>query len=320
MPERRDKSSHAPQRREREMELAHLRAALALREQALEYCLEGITIADCSQPDLPLIYVNRGFERLTGYSREEVLGRNCRFLQGPATASDALDTIRKAIEKGAACTVELLNHRKDGATFWNRLALTPLRDDKGVLTHYVGIQSDVSERVRAQEELRAAYAEMARSLHAAAKVQQALLPASSPVADPLRVAWRFRPCEALAGDILNVFSLDDTHVGVYLLDVTGHGAPAALLAVSVSQLLAPEARTSSLVRELTTAAGDRIVPPAEVAGRLNTRFTWDTNRGQFFTLIYGVLDTQRLSFEYVCAGHPPELSPVWCVIQCGQVA
>lgn len=109
------------------------------------------TISDFRQPDSPLVYVNRGFEKVTGYSAKEVLGRNCRFLQGEERDQPALDTLRQALIEGRKCQVLLRNYRKDGTFFWNELNLYPLYDDKGNVTHFVGIQHDVTRREMLKE-------------------------------------------------------------------------------------------------------------------------------------------------------------------------
>jgi serine phosphatase RsbU (regulator of sigma subunit) len=197
--------------------------------------------------------------------------------------------LRAALDAGQEYTTELLNYRKDGTPFWNRLALTPLRDTAGRVTHYVGVQSDITDRVRAEKALEVANAKMVRNLELAARVQQGFLPVGFRARDPLRAAWRFRPCERLAGDLLGIAYLDASRVALHLLDVTGHGTAAALLAASANQALG-------------ALAGN---PPAEVADALNRRFRWDAHTAQFITLVYGVLDVDSLVFEYVTAGHPP---------------
>ncbi|UCH73075.1 MAG: PAS domain-containing protein [Rhodospirillales bacterium] len=108
---------------------------------------QSVVITDPARPDNPVIFVSDEFERQTGYPPEEVLGRNCRFLQGPETDSTAVEAIRKAIETGSAITVDLLNYRKDGSTFWNRLRIRPLFGEDGKLMFYVGAQNpiDVNE-------------------------------------------------------------------------------------------------------------------------------------------------------------------------------
>ena len=118
---------------------------VAVRELAMDSCAEGITIADFTQPDQPLIYANVGFETMTGYSVQETVGNNCRFLQGPGTDQRELNKLRDAIKKGEACTVVLKNYKKSGEEFMNQLSLTPIRGADGNVMYYVGIQSDVTE-------------------------------------------------------------------------------------------------------------------------------------------------------------------------------
>jgi PAS domain S-box-containing protein len=284
---------------------------VGLKDRALSASSEGITIADARLPDQPLIYVNAGFERLTGYSRDEVLGRNCRFLQGAGTDAETVVEIRKAIHDARECTVEILNYRKDGTPFWNRLAITPVKDVSGVVTHFIGIQSDVSKRRRAEDELRrakleleSALSELRRDLELAAQVQQSFLPKRSPELAGLKAAWEFHPCAHLAGDIFNVFALDDDHAALYVLDVSGHGASSALLSVTLSRLLSQTRSESTLFLPDGSIDAFRIARPSEVARRLNDRFPIDEGIAQYFTLIYGILDVRSKRFDYVAAGHP----------------
>ena len=109
------------------------------------------TISDFRQSDNPLVYVNPGFEKVSGYSAEEVLGRNCRFLQGEDRDQPALDTLRQALIEGRKCQVLLRNYRKDGTLFWNELNLYPLYDHEGYVTHFVGVQHDVTKRESLKE-------------------------------------------------------------------------------------------------------------------------------------------------------------------------
>lgn len=109
---------------------------------------DGISISDYSLEGNPLIFVNAAFERMTGYSFQEVVGQNCRFLQGTESKQeDQLNILREAVIKHQPCIVTLRNYRKDGSMFWNELSLTPLLDCEGKLTHYLGIQKDVSDRI-----------------------------------------------------------------------------------------------------------------------------------------------------------------------------
>jgi sigma-B regulation protein RsbU (phosphoserine phosphatase) len=148
---------------------------------------------------------------------------------------------------------------------------------------------------------------MKRNLEAAARIQQAMLPDTLPRTPDYTFAWKYLPSEELAGDTLNIFELDDRHVAFYLLDVTGHGTAAALLAVAVSRILTPIANSSSVVWEDDGAHGLRITEPVDVATELNYLFPWDADTGQFFTLVYGVLDTATGEVRFVTAGHPGPL-------------
>jgi sigma-B regulation protein RsbU (phosphoserine phosphatase) len=278
-----------------------LAAQLALKDRALDVAAEGITIADARLPTRPLIYANSGFERLTGYPVGEVLGRNCRFLQGPDSDPAAVAEIRAAIAEQRECIVEILNYRRDGSPFWNRLSITPVRDDSGVVTHYIGIQSDVTARRQAEHGLRRAKAALDYDLQLAARIQQALLPPVSLELGGLRIARVMRSCTDLAGDALGVVDLGDGHVGLYMLDVSGHGVGAALLSFTLNHLLSPTAEGALLVED--TGQGPGIVAPSRVAERLNRQFPMDRTR-QYFTLVYGVCDPACGRLSYVMAGHP----------------
>ncbi len=122
-------------------------------------------IADATRSNLPVTYVNQGFTRITGYTPEEVVGKNCRFLQGPETERDALDRIRAALREQTDVNVVLRNYAKDGREFWNDLAITPIRDGRGRVTHFVALQNDITERVRAQREIAAREAYLRRVLN-----------------------------------------------------------------------------------------------------------------------------------------------------------
>jgi diguanylate cyclase (GGDEF)-like protein/PAS domain S-box-containing protein len=131
-----------------------------LLHRAIAASSNGITVSDSQLPGEPLIYVNRSFELMTGYSSEEVIGRNCRFLQGTDRNQRALLEVRAALREGRDCEVLLRNYRKDGALFWNELRLSPVHDDRGRIVNFVGVQNDVTERKSAEEGLRRAHAEL----------------------------------------------------------------------------------------------------------------------------------------------------------------
>ncbi len=113
--------------------------------KALQTAQQNFVISDPALPDNPIVYASQGFLNLTGYTLSEVLGRNCRFLQGPYTDPRAVDRIRKGVEKGDDTTVVLLNYRKDGSTFWNQFFVAALRDGDSNIVNYLGVQCKVSE-------------------------------------------------------------------------------------------------------------------------------------------------------------------------------
>lgn len=289
----------------------HAAAELALKDRALAATSEGVTISDIRLPDGPIIYANAGFERMTGYTQAEILGRNHRLLQGPATDPATVEKLRSAVNARQPCQVEILNYRKDGTAFWNLLSITPVRDPAGEVTHFIGVQSDISRLKEAElalrhakHELEVANRRMARDLEVGARIQRSLLPSHLPEVAGAHLAWIFRPSQELAGDTLNVLQLDRRHLGLYVLDVSGHGLPAALLSVTLTHWLSPTPGQSCLfVRQ--EGGGHRVASPRQVAEHLNRRFPMDPETGQYFTLLYGVLDTRSWEIRFVCAGHPP---------------
>ena len=137
---------------------AQARNELSISEQrlsraALESAHESIVIVDAVSPDMPLIYVNRGFERMTGYWRSQVIGRNCRFLQGDAPEQEGLDTLRAALREQRECQVVLLNRRANGEAFFVEISVAPVRDCHGLVTHFVGIQKDITDRKRDEKRI-----------------------------------------------------------------------------------------------------------------------------------------------------------------------
>jgi sigma-B regulation protein RsbU (phosphoserine phosphatase) len=204
------------------------------------------------------------------------------------TGNDRSDTVVRALELGA----------NDYVTKPYDLPVLRAR----VQTH-LSIKRMVEQTARLERSLTDAYGRIKDDLQAAARVQKTLLPQAAPDVPGLRFAWAFQPCEELAGDTFNVFQLDRDHVGVYLLDVSGHGVAAALLAVQLSRVLSP--LSEDLVLQSGKGRhGRRPVPPAEVAEELNRRFPFDRNAELYSTLVYGILNCRTGEFRYVCAGHP----------------
>ena len=126
--------------RDTSMDRTDLCLMKVIQEAQRSFC-----VSDPRLPDNPIVWASDAFLRMTGYARDEVVGRNCRFLQGPKTDSKQVDQIRSAVAEERECLVTLLNYRKDGQTFWNQFFIAPLKDSEGRVTYYVGVQVDVSE-------------------------------------------------------------------------------------------------------------------------------------------------------------------------------
>ncbi len=210
-----------------------------------------------------------------------------------ATAKDASDDVVKALELGA-----------------NDYVTKPL--DFPVLLARVRTQLALRNATRALE---SANQRMKRDLDAGAKVQRALIPSAAPAIPGIECAWLYEPCSELGGDTLDLFALEDGKLGLYLLDVSGHGVPAALLSVTLSRVLSPRGAGlmlhdgNGVAESAGTAAPVRnghapALPPAIVAGRLNQRFPMDPATRQYFTILYAILDVAGRELRYVAAGHP----------------
>lgn len=144
-----------------------------ISQQTMEDLPFSLVIADAQLPDMPLIYVNAAFERITGYSRSAVIGRNCRFLQGPNTDDTDRMAIREALAQGEEITVDLVNYRSTGEEFINRLLLSPMKQN-GKVTHFLGIQSE-QPKDRAYAERAAKLDEQLREVQHRVKNHLALL-------------------------------------------------------------------------------------------------------------------------------------------------
>ncbi len=126
---------------------------LHIKNRAIEEASNGIVIADALEKNMPLVYVNQAFTKMTGYSVNEAIGTNCRFLQGEKTDKNTIENIRSAIKNKEQVSEVLLNYRKDGTEFFNQLMLTPIRDHQDQVTHFLGIQLDVTDKVKAEQYL-----------------------------------------------------------------------------------------------------------------------------------------------------------------------
>lgn len=120
----------------------------------LDECVNGVTLADPDLEDAPIVYANKAFETLTGYSQEDIIGYNCRFLQGEDRQQEARFAIAEAVRNHEAIEVTLRNYKKDGTLFHNRLKIVPLFDKKQRVIYYLGVQYDITQKVNAEHEIR----------------------------------------------------------------------------------------------------------------------------------------------------------------------
>ena len=121
----------------------------------LDASINGITLADPDQNDIPLVYVNKAFEVMTGYSFDETVGKNCRFLQGNDKNQPEINMLRKALKEKSSVNVTLRNYKKNGELFYNQLLIQPLFDNKNNLLYYLGEQFDITEKINKNKEIEA---------------------------------------------------------------------------------------------------------------------------------------------------------------------
>ncbi len=253
-------------------------------------------------------------ERMTGYSRDELIGQPVEMLvpaafRGPHVAQRTA-FVRNPATRPMGSRANLLLACKDGSELAIDICLGHHRDDGE--EYVIAAIRDVTERRRLETELRLAkdaaeraYDQIRRDMDAASRLQRELLPTTLPTAAGVRFAWEFRPCAGLAGDGLNIFRLDDDHIGFYLLDVSGHGVAAALLSVTLTRLLSPTPSQASLLwGRRPGGEGQRILPPADVARQLNDWLLANPSGEQFFTLFYGILELSTRRLRFVSAAHP----------------
>ncbi|MES9958785.1 MAG: PAS domain S-box protein, partial [Sedimenticola sp.] len=201
-------------------------ARLKILNLAIKAANNGIIITDANQHDNPVIYTNPAFERITGYSAEEMIGRNCRMLQGPERQQPGLETMKDSIDHGEGCQVQLKNYRKDGSMFWNELAISPVRDNNGELVNFIGILEDITERKRVQDAMHAVtsgisamtggeyfeqlvqwlsetldmtYVMVGKLNTVGDSVQTMALHANGEIADNFTYELRYTPCETIVG-------------------------------------------------------------------------------------------------------------------------
>jgi phosphoserine phosphatase RsbU/P len=243
------------------------------------------------------------------YEPDYLLGRMQALLATPLdTAEDSAATLEVSlagqtfrVQAGRQQVLNLLVSTFENAVAKNQELLVANQE---LSVARDGLQRSNEELTTLNAEISRINAQMVRDLEAAAKVQRSLLPAADVAIPALDVAWTYIPCQSLAGDFLNIFPLDQERVGLFVVDVSGHGVPSSLMAVTVGRFLTPKVSESSLL--VRQGAGGEVVvaSPAEVATQLNRLFQADEFSGLYFTMLYGVLHLPSGRLDYVSGGHP----------------
>ena len=263
--------------------------ALRLRDRAMEASSVGIIITDPHQRGNPIIYANPAFIAMTGHARDEVMGRNPGFLQGPDTDPQAIEQIRQALRDGSDCHLTLKNYRKDGSEFWNELLISPVRDDQGRLTHFIGTQTDVTALRRLEEER--------HEMEIAKQIQLSLLPTAPLSGNGVMAAGMCLPATHVGGDYFDYFS-SGTAVDVVIADVSGHSVAAAMIMAEARTTLKLE--THRMMRDTTGPARSA----AAILSHLNELLFADLNRSdRFITMFYAQYDSATRELTYANAGH-----------------
>ncbi len=190
--------------------------------KAIASVSDGVLITDPHQPDNPIIYLNPAFSRITGYEAHEVLGRNCRFLQSPATDPEAIAKMRQAIKQHQKIKLTLLNQRKNGQHFWNELRLSPVFSEEGDLLYFVGIQTDITERQQAEAELQLQGRRSQLFADVTLKIRQSLQ-----LEDILQTAV-IEVQKVLQADRALVYRLWPNGTGSVVTEAVGQGLPSIL--------------------------------------------------------------------------------------------
>ncbi|KAF2992817.1 PAS domain S-box protein [Methylocystis sp. MJC1] len=262
--------------------------ALRVRNRAMEAVHVGIVICDARVEGNPNIYVNPALAEMTGYTQDELLqGGGMRLLQGPGTDPAAIAKIRQALQTGRGCEVTLRNYRKNGEAFWNELLISPVPDEAGEITHYIGVQTDVTEKRRAEESR--------RDLEIAKQIQLSLLP-DKPLRLPnAEIAGICLPATHVGGDYFDFFESGE-NVDFVVADVSGHSVGAALIMTEVRSMVRAQSRRPASAH------------PAHMLRELNELLYEDLDRSELFiTMFFCRYESTTRRLKYASAGHNPGL-------------
>ena len=263
--------------------------ALRVRNRAIESVPIGIAVWDAQAPRVPNIYVNPALSRITGFTREELLGHSLHLLRGPETDPAALEEIRNAIVHRTSCQVVVKFYRKDGVSFWDELSISPVANEAGRITHFVSVHADISDRRRVEENR--------HELEIAKQIQLSLLP-NAPLRTPhMEIAGICVPATHVGGDYFDYFENSGV-IDIVIADVSGHSVGAALIMTEVRSTLRAETRKAT----------NALSGPAELLHDLNELLHEDlTAADLFITMFYCRFLPQTRTLQYANAGQNPPL-------------
>ena len=261
----------------------------------------------CKDLEGRFTFVNHLFCQFLEKPIEEIIGKTDLDFYPEALAQKYRHDDRQVIEQNRVFEDIEENRTSQRETKYVHVVKTPIHDANGNILGIQGIFWDITERKKAEEELKNANERMKHDLMAAAKVQRGFIPEKPPKIAGFRFSWLFEPSEYVGGDILNIIRLDEKHWAFYVLDVSGHGVPAALLSVSLSRMIDQTSISINSMEEksLTGSALDDLLDPKKVVRRLIRRFPGDDSK--FCTLLYAILNIEDYSVTWIRAGHIPPL-------------
>ena len=269
-----------------------LKVALIVQEAILDNIPDMAWLKDV---DGKFLAVNEAFERSSGLSRDTLIGKSDFDFWPEHLARRFREDDQEVMRSGEQKRIEETTVSTESSPKWIETIKSPVYDDKGKLFGITGISRDVTERKVTKDRLEKALAESDRLLQEAAKYVSTLL--SQPLLEgEICASWKFQPSTALGGDLFGYHWLDGDHFVIYLVDVCGHGVSAALLSVTVTNVL----------RSRTLKDAD-FTQPAQVLSALNNAFPMEQHNGMYFTIWYGVYHKPSRTLVYAGGGHPPAL-------------
>lgn len=271
-------------------------------EAAFEHLYNAVVVTDADFDGGPFIArCNPAFCAMTGYSEQELIGQSPRILQGTDTDREVIDRLSRQIRAGEFFEGSTINYRKDGAPYVVQWNISPVRDADGVIVAYISIQQDITALMEARERNRILGQQvqwhadrLTSEMESAARYTSSILPHG--LTGKVSVSSRYLPARELGGDSFDYFWLDDDHLVVYLIDVSGHGLEPALLSVSVHNMLRSRSMSS-----------DVLLQPEAVLAELNHRFQMEQHDEHYFAMWYGVYEASSRALRYASAGAPPAL-------------